>query len=521
MYMSRRPIDRREFLTSGITLAGAGVLGGSALACFDDHLTAPAAASDLSGAATQIAKDNGDLAEPSVITSRGGVLSAAIVAETRPVSVAGRMVLQPVTYNGSFPGPTLWVRPEDLVNLRFTNRIVFDQAGEKPGYGRPPRDANAADLHYHGMHMSPTGTADNMLVMVEPNGSFNYSFQVPPDHPAGLFWYHEHVHGLVTNHVSRGAAGMLYVANNYTDAIGSMGIRRRLMMLQQVYLDADERMLIFDDGERDNPQLALSVINGQLMPDIKMQRGETQVWSLCNASTSAFYKMRLEGHTFDVIARDGIPLRSPGLLGQETLVLPSGQRLEVVVRANSASGRYILSYDAYNQGVDTWPEKSVATVVVGGEQWTGPAYPGVDATHPVEDLSLVTVDNEHKRTIVLGVNPNVAEGEFGRFTMNGHAWDPGYREWTSTLGTVDEWLITNETEQEHPFHVHVNPFQVTKINGTPVPLSGHQDVAIVPIFGSITVRTRFTDFTGGPVLMHCHILDHEDMGMMTAFDIAP
>jgi FtsP/CotA-like multicopper oxidase with cupredoxin domain len=519
--MSRHTIDRREFLASGITLAGAGVLGASALACFDNDPTAPAVAAADASEGAQLAKTGGDLAEPSVISSVGGVLSATIVAETRPVNVAGRMVLQPVTYNGSFPGPTLWVRPGDLVNIRFTNRIVFDQADEKPGYGRPPRDTHAADLHYHGMHMSPTGTADNMLVMVQPNGSFNYSFQVPTNHPAGLFWYHDHIHGLVTNHVSRGAAGMLYVANNYTDQIGSMGIRRRLMMLQQVYLDDDERRVIFDDGERDNPQRALSVINGQLLPDIQMQRGETQVWSLCNASTSAFYKLRLEGHTFDVIAQDGIPFRAPGLLDQATLLLASGTRLEVVVRANAVSGRYTLSYDAYNQGVDTWPQKSVATVVVGSEQWSGPAHPGVDVTHQVEDLSLVTVADEHKRTIVLGVNPNVAEGEFGRFTMNGHAWDPTYREWTSTLGTVEEWHITNETEQQHPFHVHVNPFQVTKINGIPVPSAKHQDVAIVPIFGSITVRTRFTDFAGGPVLMHCHILDHEDMGMMTAFDIVP
>jgi suppressor of ftsI len=520
MYMSHHTIDRREFLTSGIALAGAGVLGASALACFNDQPTAPTVgALDVVGPDAQLARRDGDLAEPSVSSSVGGVLSARIVAETRPVTVAGRTVVQPVTYNGSFPGPTLWVRPGDLINIHFTNRIIFDQADEKPGYGRPPRDTHAADLHYHGMHVSPTGTADNMQVMVQPNGSFNYSFQVPHDHPAGLFWYHEHVHGLVTNHVSRGAAGMLYVANNYTDRIGSMGIRRRLMLLQQVYLDSDERTLIFDDGERDDPRLALSVINGQFMADIHMQRGEPQVWSLCNGSTSAFYKLRLDGHTFQVIARDGIPLRAP--LVEETLLLASGTRLEVVVRASNASGRYTLSYDAYNQGVDTWPRKSIATVVVGDEQWAGLSHPGVDVTHPLEDLSLMTVADDHKRTIVLGVDESVAEGDFGRFTINGHPWNPNQPEWTSTLGTVEEWNITNETEQEHPFHVHVNPFQVTKVNGVPVPFSGHQDVAIVPIFGSITVRTRFTDFTGGPVLMHSHILDHEDMGMITSFSIAP
>jgi len=314
---------------------------------------------------------------------------------------------------------------------------------------------------------------------------------------------------------------MIYVANAYTDQIAALGIRRRLMMLQQAYFEPDRLTLISDDGERDDPDLALSLINGQLMPDILMRPGEPQVWSLLNASTSAFYVLRLEGHTFDVIAQDGVPLRSPGRLNQETLLLASATRLEVIVRANSTKGQYTLSYDSHDQGVDTWPQKSVGTVVVGGQAWSGPAHPGVDSSAALVDLSLVSVSPSLHRNIVFGQDNSVAEGEFGRFTINGHAWNPAYSEWTSTLGTTEEWLITNETEQDHPFHVHVNPFQVTKVNGAAVPFGGYQDTAILPRFGSLTVRTRFKDFTGGPILIHCHILDHEDMGMMTRFEIAP
>jgi FtsP/CotA-like multicopper oxidase with cupredoxin domain len=170
--------------------------------------------------------------------------------------------------------------------------------------------------------------------------------------------------------------------------------------------------------------------------------------------------------------------------------------------------------------VDTWPQKSIGTLVVDGQPWNGPDHPGVDATAPVADLGAAQVPDDRKRVIVFGQDNSVPEGEFGRFTINGHAWDPSYSEWTSTLGTVEEWHITNETEQDHPFHVHVNPFQITRINGVAVPFDGYQDTAIIPRFGSLTVRTRFTDFTGGPILMHCHILDHEDMGMMTRFEIA-
>ena len=203
-----------------------------------------------------------------------------------------------------------------------------------------------------------------------------------------------------------------------------------------------------------------------------------------------------------------------------TLLLPSAKRFEVVVRANTSAGRYLLSYDSYSQGVDTWPQKSVGTVIVDGEPWTGPNHPGVDPSTPLVDLSKGKVRSDLQRTIVLGINRSVPEGEFGRFTLNGHAWDPSYSEWTSTLDTVEEWLFVNETEQDHPMHVHTNPVQVTKINNAPVKFDGYQDTFVVPRFGSLTVRTRFTDFTGGPILMHCHILDHEDMGMMLRFEIA-
>lgn len=517
MYSTR--VDRRHFVTSGLGLAGAALLGTSLSGCSPDDILTPSSSTALRP--RPIGSLDGDLFEPEIIRSVGGRLAVGITCATRPVTLAGRRVHKAVTYNGTFPGPTLVVRPGDMIDIRFTNKIVFAEADHEDNYGRPPRKTNEANLHYHGMHLSPVGTADNMLVTVQPNESYRYLFEIPHDHPAGLYWYHEHIHGLVTSHVSRGAAGMIYVSNAYTDQVAGLGIRTRLMALQQAYFADDESTLISDDGERLDPELALSLINGQLMPEIQMRPGEPQVWSLLNASSSAFYVLRLEDHTFDVIAEDGVPLRSPGRTNQETLMLPSGKRLEVVVTATTNRGRYELSFDEYNQGVDTWPQKPIGTMVVGGKAWDGSSHPGVDSSAGLIDLSSLTIPTALQRTIVFGQDNSVPEGMFGRFTMNGHAWDPNISEWTSKLGTTEEWRILNETEQDHPFHVHVNPFQVTKINGSPIGFGGYQDTAIVPRFGSLTVRTRLRDFAGGPILMHCHILDHEDMGMMTRFEIEP
>src|SRR5512133_186936 len=151
--MSPSPIDRREFLASGLVLAGAGVLGVSAVACSSDQGVAPPATPPDDAVARAGRPSTADLVEPRVIASVGGVLATAFTASTNPAVVAGRRVHQPVTYDGTFPGPTLWVRPGDTIDLTFTNRIVFAQTDTHPGYGRPPRVDNRANLHYHGMHI--------------------------------------------------------------------------------------------------------------------------------------------------------------------------------------------------------------------------------------------------------------------------------------------------------------------------------------------------------------------------------
>lgn len=124
------------------------------------------------------------------------------------------------------------------------------------------------------------------------------------------------------------------------------------------------------------------------------------------------------------------------------------------------------------------------------------------------------------------------EGEFGRFRLyttgrTPHPWNPDVPEWTdSMLGATEEWTLLNDTDQEHPFHVHVNPMQVLRVSGSynagPPPevlTTGYHDTVVLPPHGHAVVRTQFTAFTGGPILMHCHILDHEDMGMMSSFYI--
>jgi FtsP/CotA-like multicopper oxidase with cupredoxin domain len=519
------PLDRRRFLTASSTLLGSVFLGGAA-ACTRDDVLGPALPTGGRAAGGM----EGDLADPPLIRGSGGTLSARIGIATHPETVAGKPRFSPVTYGGSIPGPTLRANAGDRLDLTFSNRIMIGDAGEKPGYGRPPRPhSTATNVHYHGLHVTPIGTGDNMTLMIEAGSSFRYSFQLPPDHPAGLFWYHPHLHGLVTNQLGRGASGMLYVANGHTAAVDAL-YRRRILVLQQIYLEPDLRTLTYDDGSREDPSLALTVLNGELMPTLAMRPAERQVWCVANASTSAFYQLRFpDGFGVRVLAYDGLTRSGyPGGTGPVVQIAP-GKRVELEVAAPGSPGSAVLSLDRYFQGVDAWPAKPLATIAV-----TGAALPP-SAPVPLDpaglpDLSAAPV--ARSRRIVFDQDDSVAEGEFGRFRMylegsTPHAWDPAVPEWTdSILGTVEEWTILNETAQEHPFHVHTNPVQVMRVvgsvNGGPPPealVTGFHDTVVVPPYGHAVVRTRFTDFTGGPILMHCHILDHEDMGMMTSFYI--
>jgi FtsP/CotA-like multicopper oxidase with cupredoxin domain len=532
--MSHR-FSRREFLAAGATIAGGTALG--VTACAPDTSVAPI--SPPTKPTASVAPD-GELLDPRIIRSNGG-LATSITVSTDPVTVAGRTVYEAVTYENSFPAPTLWVNAGDQVAINFTNKIVASQSGMKPGYGRTHLDA-MTNLHYHGTHVPMTGSADNMLVMVDRNDRFNYRFTLPATHPAGLFFYHPHIHGLVTNQMGRGAAGMFYVANSYTNSIDA-SYRRRFLVLQQVYFQPDLKTLTFDDGNRSDPTLALTVINGELMPLLRMRPNERQVWDMSNSSTSAFYRLRFpDGFSVRVLGYDGLSRAGfPNTVGSTVDIAP-GKRVELEVRAPSVTGTSTLSLDAYFQGVDTWPAKPLATIAVGGAAVKGGGAIPLDnsITRVLPDLSGVTPDK--RRTIIFDQNDAVPEGMFGRFRMYlegspPHSWDPTKPEWTdSVIGQTEEWTIKNFTAQEHPFHVHINPFQVISVQGlynsaTPptVLTTGFHDTVLVPPGGQAVVRTRFTDFFSdfttnpatGPVLMHCHILDHEDMGMMTSFYIRP
>jgi plastocyanin len=246
-------------------------------------------------------------------------------------------------------------------------------------------------------------------------------------------------------------------------------------------------------------------VNGLLNPAIPIRPGETQRWRILNASANAFFNLTLDGHQLHRIELDGNPL--PHLETVERELLGPGERATVLVQRGPA-GIYELRSEPWGELGQAQQGFTVATLVVAGDEEEPATLP--DALIPFRDLSDAPIARQ--RTITFQeqtVDPV--------FAIDGQGFDPDRVDQTVTLNTIEEWVIRNESPDWHPFHIHVNDFQVISINGQPV-TPRYEDTIGIPPQGEVVVRIPFLDFTG-KFVYHCHILVHEDFGMMAVVEV--
>ena len=234
--------------------------------------------------------------------------------------------------------------------------------------------------------------------------------------------------------------------------------------------------------------------------------GETQRWRLLNATANVTYLLHLDGHQLHQIAKDGNTLNETWT--REAINLAPGERVEVLIQGGPA-GTYALRTLPISTGFTTQKDATLATLVVDGDPMTPEPLP--TTLLPVEDLSTVDIDAQRRFTFQNGTFPSTPRDT--SFWVNSKAFDGTRDDAVVRLNTTEEWVIRNASGTWHPFHIHVNDYQVVAVNGQPVPLRYHEDTTGIPPFGEFTMRTRFRDFAGRWVF-HCHILLHEDHGMM-------
>lgn len=484
-----QPISRRQALQLGGLGLAAALAGGIGLG---RELSTGGAGGN--GAAGE------PWAEPPVLRSRGGELQVQLEAARGPVRLAGRAATA-LTYNGGSPGPTLRLRPGDRLRIHLLNRLDVP-----------------TNLHTHGLYVSPAGNADNVFVSVGPGESFDYDYRLPPDHPPGVFWYHPHLHHRVADQLFGGLCGAIVVEDPEPVPVA----RERVLVISDITLDRSGAVAQVSMMQRmAGREGDLVLVNGRLRPDLSARPGERERWRVVNACTSRFLRLRLDGQRLQLVGMDSGRLASPQDV--EEVSLAPGNRADLLVTAAAGDAQLrTLPVDrgrgaGMGSAIGREPEVALATLRVAGAS-VAEAGP-VPAQPTPRDLRGANVAARRRLTFEMGMGGGMGGGGRGggaggmRFTIDGQEFDPARVDQRVHLGTVEEWTISNTSAMDHPFHLHVWPMQVVADNGTAVTEPTWRDVVVVPAGGHVTVRVRFETFPGRTVY-HCHILDHEDLGMM-------
>lgn len=435
---------------------------------------------------------------------------------------------------------------------------------------------NTTNIHYHGFRVSPERPQDWVFLQLKPNGTprppENYPHKddvvigeyesrlaaITNLQPVGTHWYHPHKHGATALQVINGMAGAFIVEGYFDDDLERdlPGLKRseKVLVVQQI-VDS----IKFQDGMAPPANV---YVNAQINPVIEMAAGEIQRWRFVGATQQASHHIVI-GFTDRAvrskqIAQDGVPfhnenyqretlnLSRPDALLSTTLFngiekittaedserpryqLAPGNRVDLLVKAPATPGvEYQMVYEDVSQLA---PQASLrlrqarqdnAKVLLTlrvTSQRNPMNFPETlpDLPPYLNDITSIRVRPKHVLFSMDG-----GPGDPPIFYIDGKQYDPAYIDHRVILGINEQWQLQNSTTIAHPFHIHVNPFQITAFNGVDLPQPWvWWDTIAIPIQqsatepeGTVTIRQRFLRFTGKYVL-HCHILGHEDRGMM-------
>ncbi|GLC25174.1 multicopper oxidase family protein [Roseisolibacter agri] len=403
-------------------------------------------------------------------------------------------------YNGQVPGPTLELREGDSVVVHFRNQLP-----------------EPSTIHWHGLHL-PFAHDGSPFHPVPPGGRHDYVFTIKPG-AAGTYWYHPHPHHRTGHQVAKGLYGAIVV--RAPDDPLPASLRERVLLLSDNRFTADGEI---DFPAKGTPAARVDAENGRegdvlfvsgaVLPTFAIRSGEVQRWRVINASAARVYRLELEGHTLLRIGTDGGLFERP--VEAREVLLGVGERAELLVRATGEPGTRALlralPYDRYipqTRPVDWNVPRTLAALQYGPEPpvtlASSVALPTVLRRVPALDTTRVTA----RRTMVLT-----------QHLINGRSMDPRRVDVSARRGATEIWEVENLVGMDHPFHLHGFQFQVLSRNGVPEPFPAWKDVVNVPRHESVRFVVRYDDYAG-KWMFHCHILDHEDHGMMGVLEVRP
>lgn len=426
--------------------------------------------------------------------------SAPRTVEVTLTAAPGRLALMPgkvtdvYAFNGSVPGPTLVVREGDRVIVHYTNNLP-----------------ETSGIHWHGLHV-PANMDGSPLFPVPAGGKKDYIFTLEPG-TAGTYWYHPHPDARTGYQISKGLYGAVIVlAAN--DPLPAMPEKLLILSDNRFHPDgsvdvAAPRTAAAIVDEENGREGNVMLVNGQVMPKIRIRSGETQRWRIINASAARVFRLAIPGQRLLQVGSDGGLFEHPS--EEKELLLSNSERAEVLVRGTGTPGSSAflqnLPYDRYTN--QTRPERwniqnNLLTLAYSAQPRSTPmAIPTIVRVIPPLDTAKATV----RRNIVL------SQG-----LINGRMMDMARVDVRAKLGATEIWTIENVVGMDHPFHLHGFRFQVLDRNGVPERDRRWKDTINVPKHETVRFIVHF-DANPGKWMFHCHILDHEDHGMMGILEI--
>lgn len=432
-------------------------------------------------------------ANPLMLTSHDGKLHVDLVAASATYAIGGYQ-FQGMLYNGQYMPPLWRLRAGDALTVTLHNKL-----------------SEETNLHFHGLNVSPLNNGDNVFLHIAPGQTFTYEIKIPERH-IGLFWYHPHAHGDVDRQIIGGLSGGILVEGSDRLYPFLKGLTERVLLLKHHPI-----------GRADYEELV--TVNGAVTPTIPIRPGEAQFWQIGNIGADRFLRLKIDGMSFYLIGRDGYFVPRP--IKMEEVLLGPGQRFSAIV-VGGATGRHAFQSVAFkfDERQPPLPEVNLGTVVSDGPAAVVAATEAkVGAQHVNEPLYVDMVRSSpitQRRTFAFSVNPQKTS-----FFINDQVFDENRTDVTVKLGDTEEWTILNKDSQYHDFHIHQTGFLVTEVNGVSTDFDGLRDTFSVPPQrdGKPGEAKLIVPFTNpeivGRFVFHCHVVKHEDKGMMMTVEVLP
>ncbi|MEN8884746.1 MAG: multicopper oxidase domain-containing protein [Flavobacteriaceae bacterium] len=422
--------------------------------------------------------------------------------------------------NGSILGPTLVLNQGDFVNFSVNNQLT-----------------ESTTIHWHGLHVAPQNDGGPHTV-INANSTWSPSFTILDK--ASTYWYHPHLHKYTDKHVSKGAAGLIIVKDSIEATLNlprNYGVDDFPLVIQTKDFDASNQIMVHTNSDN------IPMVNATIDPYLNVPSQVVRYRVLNGSSQRAFNLGLTNNQTFYQIASDGGLLPSPVSLTR--LLLAPGERAEILVDFSGKNGQaiYLKSfaselpngiYGATNPGMGAGMSLTGynPNPLNGADFNLVKFIVGAQTSSPITTItsSLVTVNrivestSNITRTLTFSPASMGMNQLNGNFLINNTSFDHSVINYTIPFNNTEIWSLTNQSGIAHPFHIHDVQFNILTRNGV-VPAAnemGRKDVVLVKPQETVRFIAKFETFANDtlPYMYHCHLLSHEDSGMMGQFVVS-